>query len=415
MFHDKISRMMNKATISIPDSAGGAEHLVEVNSVHAAQFASRLRKVARERRKWAKREGILCYRIYDADLPDYAVAIDVYTAAQIPQEYSTKLQSALAPGEIALHLAEYQAPKTVDEVLARERLEDIIAIAPVVLGIPSTRLFCKTRRKEKGGGQYSQPVLHGSQSAHDFCDEQNSQSPHDVHNSQSARNSQSPHGTRNPRVKQTQYREPFPVVTQEGSCILQADLNSYLDTGIFLDHRPTRLAIAAESRGKRFLNLFAYTGCASVQAAAGRATAVTTVDLSQTYLNWARTNMEANGFTGKPYTYERADVLPWLATAAEKHRQWDLVFVDPPTFSNSKSMGQRTWDVQRDHVELLCAIKRVLAPGGTIIFSNNLRSFKPDEAALAAEGLHLRDVTQETIPEDFARNRKIHHCYRITR
>ena len=361
--------------LSIPDAQGGAPHEVSVHDASAEQFAARLRKVAKERRKWAKRTGVASYRIYDADLPDYAVAIDWYASES---------------GEPHLHIAEYQAPKSIDEAKAANRFADVLAIAPVALGVPAEHTFAKVRQQAKGGSQYAQAV-----------DEK---------------------------------REPCAFVTTEPSCgesvgacsdtyRFEVDMNAYLDTGLFLDHRVTRQlvgrvaadmaarAAADGTPGPRFLNLFAYTGSATVHAAGSGTVLTTTVDLSQTYLDWAARNMALNGFTGKQHHYERGDTLAWLEKAARRGEQWELIFVDPPTFSNSKAMGERTWDVQRDHVALLKACWRVLAPGGTIIFSNNRRSFTLDDDELARLGIELRDITAETIPDDFARNPKIHCCF----
>ena len=173
------------------------------------------------------------------------------------------------------------------------------------------------------------------------------------------------------------------------------------------------------ARGKRFLNLFAYTGVATLHAAAQGAQETTTVDMSQTYLDWARRNMQRCGFTGPEHHFVRADVLSWVkqhpAGSGSAEGLYDVVFLDPPTFSNSKTMGQRTWDIQRDHAELLAQVVRLVAPGGTIVFSGNLRSFKLDEQAIAALGLTIENITAQTIPEDFSRNPRIHFCYLLTK
>ena len=342
--------------VSVPDHAGGAEHLVEVFEEASGQFAARLRKTARERRKWARREGVTCYRIYDADLPDYAVAVDVYEGA------------GQAAGNTYVHVAEYAPPRSVDPVKARRRFDDVLALVPVVLGVRSDHVFSKVRRREKGGGQYRE-----------------------------AR------------------RRSYVTQVQEAGFEFEVDLAGYLDTGLFLDHRLTRALVGAKAQGRRFLNLFAYTGTATVHAAAGGARSTATVDLSQTYLDWARRNMAANGFEGPEHTFERGDVMAWITEARRAGRRFDLVFVDPPTFSNSKAMGRRTWDVQRDHVELLIGVSRLLSEEGEAVFSCNLRSFKPDEEALARYGVALEDITAQTIPHDFERNPRIHKCYLVRR
>lgn len=342
--------------VMVPDPAGGAEHRVEVLEPASEQFASRLFKVAKERRKWARREGVSCYRVYDADLPDYAVAIDVYAGA------------GEAEGNAYLHVAEYAPPSSIDPAKARRRFDDVLALAPVVLGIRPDHVFAKTRRRDKGGAQYRDAG-----------------------------------------------RRSYVTQVQEDGYLLEVDLSGYLDTGLFLDHRVTRELVGAKAAGKRFLNLFAYTGSATVHAAGGGAVETTTVDLSQTYLDWARRNMEANGFDGPEHAFERADAMEWITETRRKPLRYDLVFVDPPTFSNSKAMGSRTWDVQRDHVELLIGVSRLLTEGGEAVFSCNLRSFKPDVEALAKYGVAIEDVTAQTIPHDFERNARIHKCYLVRR
>ena len=369
------------AVIAVANPAGGTELSVEVNDAASAQFASRLRKVARERRKWAAREGVACYRLYDGDLPEYACAIDLYEGA------------AEAEGELYAHVAEYAAPKSVDEALARARFEDVLAVVPAVLGIRPDHVFSKARVRARGGGQYRDA---GGRS--------------------------------------------YVTHTSENGLICEIDLGGYLDTGIFLDHRTTREMVGKMAAGKRFLNLFAYTGVATLHAAAAGAASTTTVDLSQTYLDWAARNLEANGFAAEgdarmeggragkgrggrkaasrgqgSHELVRADVVRWVQEARRGRRTWDLIFVDPPTFSNSKAMGRRTWDVQRDHAELLIGVSRLLAKDGVAVFSCNLRSFKPDREALAKCGVAIEDITASAIPHDFERGPRIHHCYLVRR
>lgn len=343
-------------TLEIPDLHGGAPHAVEVFEDASEQFAARLRKVFKERRKWATREGVTCYRIYDADLPDYAVAIDWYTGA------------GDARGNDYLHIAEYAPPSSVDADKARRRFKDVLSIAPIVCGIRPDHVFSKTRVREKGGGQY--------------------------------RNA----GSR-----------AYVTTVEENGHIFEVDLAGRLDTGLFLDHRITREVIGEKAEGARFLNLFAYTGTASVYAAAGGAVETTTVDLSQTYLDWARRNMSANGFNGEDHRFEKDDVMRWITQARRSGKRYDLIFVDPPTFSNSKAMGKRTWDVQRDHVELLIGVSRLLSEEGEAVFSCNLRSFKPYVEDLQKYGVNIEDISPETIPEDFSRTPRIHKCYVVTR
>ena len=369
------------AVIAVANPAGGTELSVEVNDAASAQFASRLRKVARERRKWAAREGVACYRLYDGDLPEYACAIDLYEGA------------GDAEGILYAHVAEYAPPKSVNPDVARARFEDVLAIVPAVLGIRPDHVFSKARLRARGGGQYRDA---GGRS--------------------------------------------YVTHTSEDGLVCEIDLGGYLDTGIFLDHRTTREMVGKMAAGKRFLNLFAYTGVATLHAAAAGAASTTTVDLSQTYLDWAARNLEANGFAAEgdarveggragkgrggrkaasrgqgSHELVRADVVRWVQEARRGRRTWDLIFVDPPTFSNSKAMGRRTWDVQRDHAELLIGISRLLAKDGVAVFSCNLRSFKPDREALAKCGVAIDDITASTIPHDFERNPRIHHCYLVRR
>jgi 23S rRNA (guanine2445-N2)-methyltransferase / 23S rRNA (guanine2069-N7)-methyltransferase len=198
-------------------------------------------------------------------------------------------------------------------------------------------------------------------------------------------------------------------VVREGGARLRVNLFDYLDTGLFLDHRPIRQRIAAEAGGKRFLNLFCYTGAGSVQAAVGGAAETTSVDLSGTYLEWAAGNLALNGATGPQHRLVQADAMAWLEA---DRGQYDLVFCDPPTFSNSARAED--FDTQRDHVRLLRAAVARLAPGGLLLFSNNYRRFRLDEAAVAGFA-DAREITAATIAPDFERNPRIHRCWELRR
>ncbi|HBT4821206.1 TPA: bifunctional 23S rRNA (guanine(2069)-N(7))-methyltransferase RlmK/23S rRNA (guanine(2445)-N(2))-methyltransferase RlmL [Klebsiella quasipneumoniae subsp. similipneumoniae] len=309
----------------------------------AEDFANRLRKNLKKFEKWARQEGIECYRLYDADLPEYNVAIDRYADWVVVQEY--------AP------------PKTVDAHKARQRLFDIIAATIAVLGIAPNKLVLKTRERQKGKNQYQKMAEKG-----DF------------------------------------------IEVQEYNARLWVNLTDYLDTGLFLDHRIARRMLGQMSKGKDFLNLFSYTGSASVHAGLGGARSTTTVDMSRTYLEWAERNLRLNGLTGRAHRLMQADVLGWLRESTE---QFDLIFIDPPTFSNSKRM-EDAFDVQRDHIRLMTDLKRLLRKGGTIMFSNNKRGFRMDHDGLAALGLKAQEISQKTLSQDFARNRQIHNCWLIT-
>jgi len=197
----------------------------------------------------------------------------------------------------------------------------------------------------------------------------------------------------------------------EGGLRFLVNFSDYLDTGLFLDHRLTRALVRDSAHGRHFLNLFAYTGSATVYAAAGGAASTTSVDMSRTYLDWARRNLALNGYSDARHHYIQADCLEWLKQVGKEKMRYGLIFLDPPSFSNSARMDE-TFDVQRDHPALLTATARLLAPDGVLIFSNNLRSFKMDHDALP--GLHIEDITRSTIPTDYARNTRIHNCWKIT-
>jgi len=324
----------------VPKRAEGA---VLATDDGAEMFANRLRKRLKHLGKWARREGVTCYRVYDADLPEYSVAVDLYE------------------GRWA-HVSEYAPPATVDAEAARKRLASVMRVTPEVLGIRPEDVFLKVRQRQRGSDQYERAGSHGQL--------------HEVH---------------------------------EGPSTFLVNFTDYLDTGVFLDHRPMRRRIMAEAKDKLVLNLFAYTGTVSVAAAHGGAKQILSMDLSKTYLDWARENMERNGFSGARYEYEQADCMQWLRKKRE--RRFDLIFLDPPSFSNSKRMSD-VLDVQRDHVLLITRASELLAPGGVLYFSTNLRTFTLDTSHL--EELDIVDISAETIDPDFERNPKIHKVYRIT-
>lgn len=340
------------------------------------QFAARLAKVARLRRKWARREDVTCYRVYDADLPDYAVSIDLFEGSETPGRW--------------LQVSEYAAPRDVDPELARRRLVDVLAIAPKVLDVDPRDVSLRVRTRARGGSQYSEEG-----SAAD---------------------------ARMRRQSRDDRRVPLPVgahLVDEGGLTFEVNFSARLDCGIFLDHRETRARIREMMKrttgSKRFLNLFAYTGTATCYAADGGALHTTTVDLSRPSLEWARRNMERNGFDGPEHEYVQDDVLAWVDDQRHSRNRWDLVFCDVPTFSNSARMRKSSFDVQRDHAELVIGVSRLLTRDGVGIFSCNLRDFRPDLETLGRAGVELEDITAETIPEDFSRNRRIHHAYLVRR
>ncbi|HKB81974.1 MAG TPA: class I SAM-dependent methyltransferase [Burkholderiales bacterium] len=199
-------------------------------------------------------------------------------------------------------------------------------------------------------------------------------------------------------------------VVREGGHRFIVNLADHLDTGLFLDHRETRALVATLARGRRVLNLFCYTGSFSVYAAKNQAASTTSVDLSKTYLHWARRNFELNGLEPGRNRLVQADVVRFLGEERASRDRYELIVLDPPSFSNSKRM-QGVLDVQRDHVTLVRGCLCLLAPGGEVLFSTNLRSFRLDADALA--DIPMTEISDQTVPPDF-RNRRIHRCWRIT-
>ncbi len=303
------------------------------------EFANRLRKNLKRLKPWLKKSDTNAYRVYDADLPHYNLAIDVYNDWVVVQEYA--------------------APKDVPEEKAKQRLQEALIHIPKVLGIPSSKMTLKVRKQKLGKEQYEKVDGKGQR-----------------------------------------------VIVHENQAQFYINPTDYLDVGLFLDHRDTRLMFKQHCANKDVLNLFAYTGSVSVHAAQAKAKSVTTVDMSNTYLDWAKDNFALNKLNGA-FQFIQADCLKWLA---HNHAKYDLMFIDPPSFSNSKRMDD-TWDVQRDHVALLTDAKEGLKAGGKIFFSTNLRQFKIDSEGIAALGFNLEDITQKSIPEDFKRNQKIHKCW----
>lgn len=312
----------------------------------AQMFANRLRKNIKTLQDWARRNSVDCYRLYDADMPEYAFAIDQYSDGE---------------GERWVVVQEYAPPKSIDPKAARQRRNEALAVIPHELEIAPERLFIRERRPQKDGAQYEK--------------------------------------LDNEREYQLVREHPYRFAV---------NFTDYLDTGLFLDHRLTRRLVGEMARGKRFLNLFAYTGTATVHAVGGRAVSSTTVDMSRTYLEWAKRNLALNHLAGPQHGFVQADCLAWLREQQDKSRRWDLMFIDPPTHSRSKRMEQE-FDVQRDHVQLLTLAAQLLAPGGSIVFSNNYTRFRLDREGLAA--FDVEDIGRRTLPRDFERNPRIHVCY----
>ena len=323
----------------------------------AKMFGNRLGKNIKQLARWVRDCGVSCYRLYDADMPEYAFAIDSYKVL------GEAKNPALAEGEVWLHVQEYAAPATIDEEAVRRRRAEAFSVLPEVTGVPAERIRVRLRKRQTRGSQYQKVA--------------------------------------------EQFR--FHIV-EEGGVKLRVNFDDYLDTGLFLDHRPTRARLRELAKGKRFLNLFAYTSTATVYAAAGGARASTSVDLSRTYLDWSERNLGLNNLATRQHELVQADCREWLDEAARVRNHYDLIFLDPPTFSNSKRM-EGVLDTGRDHPELVDACMRVLLPGGLLVFSTNAQKFKLDP--LLAERYDVQDISAATIPRDFERNPRIHRCYDI--
>lgn len=303
-------------------------------------FANRLQKNLRKLKPWLQQERVECFRLYDKDIPEYGVAVEVY-------------------GD-QVQVQEYEPPKDVDLLAAERRLQEVLLAVPQVLGMEPAKVVLKQRRRQAGREQYAK-----------------------LDNSQ----------------------QRFEV--QEGGLRFWVNLRDYLDTGLFLDHRKTRQWLRDRAEDKRFLNLFCYTASGTIYAAAGGARESVSVDLSKTYLRWAADNFRLNRLNLRRHALVEADCRAWIRTSQQV---FDLIFLDPPTFSNSKAM-KGTWDVQRDYVELLNQVSRLLAPEGVLLFSTNHRRFKLDPMGLPE--LSCQNLNDQLLPLDFARNPRIHQVWEI--
>jgi 23S rRNA (guanine2445-N2)-methyltransferase / 23S rRNA (guanine2069-N7)-methyltransferase len=344
-----VSAETEKALLHTGRSVRIDESLAETPG--AKMFANRIAKNLKALEKWAEREQVSCYRIYDADMPEYSFAIDRYAEVDGTRVW--------------LHVQEYAAPKTIDPAAVQRRRSEALAALPGATGVPAEHIHLRQRRRTARGEQYEKLGEGGE----------------------------------------------FRLVEESG-LKFWVNFTDYLDTGLFLDHRITRQRLRSAASRSRFLNLFAYTGSATVYAAAGRARETTTVDMSATYLDWARRNLAVNGFSGSQHQFVQEDCISWLKTAVAERRAFDLIFLDPPTFSNSKRMDD-IFDVQRDHAALIDRCMALLAAGGKLVFSNNAQKFKMD-ADIAAR-YKVTDITRATLPKDFERNPRIHQCYELER
>jgi len=305
-------------------------------------FANRLAKMHKHFGKWARRQGITCYRVYDNDIPGTPLAVDIY--------------------ENIVHVAEYARDHGMEPDEHAAWLAGCIEVISTVLEVSPELIYLKFRQRQEGLRQYERFSRAGAE-----------------------------------------------YIVREGGLRFIINPSDYLDVGLFLDHRNTRKMVREAAAGKRVLNLFAYTGSFTVYAAAGGAAESLTVDMSNTYLQWADRNLALNGYSNPNHLLLQADVLQWLDQPPRE--LFDLVVLDPPTFSNSKRMHS-TLDVQRDHVMLLNRTLRHCTPGGTIFFSTNFRRFKMETDEIRAS--EIKDISKQTVPEDF-RNERIHHCFKITR
>ncbi len=322
----------------------------------ARMFANRLTKNLKRLRGWADKAGVSCYRVYDADMPEYAFAIDIYRTVE--------------PEETWLYVQEYAPPAEIEAEAVRRRRGEALSALPDTIGIAPERIKLRTRRRTPRGEQYDK--LDNRSDSH---------------------------------------------VVLEGGLQFIVNFDDYLDTGLFLDHRVTRARLGQAAAGKRFLNLFAYTGTATVYAAAGGAAATTSVDMSRTYLDWAQRNLARNSGSASrsaparaQHEFVQADCLEWLREDARARERFDLIFLDPPTFSNSKRM-QGVLDIERDHPALIAACMRLLAPRGLLVFSTNAQRFRLDPALAARYA--ILDTSAATLPRDFERNPRIHRCFDI--
>lgn len=339
-----------------PAIKSGANLVQEVSTVlpeladssGATMVANRIKKNLKPLRKWAKNNEIFAYRVYDADIPEYALSVDYYQTEDA--------------GEW-LVVNEYAAPKTVDKAKAKKRLHEALAGLPLAFpNIDVEQIVFKVRSRQKGNSQYE---------------------------------------------KLDESREFYTVV--ENGCKIRVNFTDYLDTGLFLDHRDVRALVAQKSVRKSLLNLFSYTSTATVEAAVMGAKSSLSIDMSKTYLYWAEHNLRHNDCDLGLHKLKQADVLEWLKQESENPTQtFDVIFLDPPSFSTSKRM-EGTLDIQRDHVALINQALRLLNPGGQLIFSNNMRKFKLDTEAFTK--VTIENITQKTMPKDFQRNSKIHQAW----
>lgn len=364
----------------------------------AELFGNRLRKKYKELRKWARKNRISSYRLYDRDIPEIPVSLDIYEF--LPSDCETPIEAARFISEQNAKLSAndltveksikertyaviylYERPYEKDQNEEEIWLNKMASIAAEVLGITESQIIKKQRKHQKGLNQYE---------------------------------------------KQETNSEIITGIVMEQGQIFKIDLSSYLDTGLFFDHRPLRAKIRDTSSKKSVLNLFCYTGSFSVYASQGNALKVESVDMSNTYLSWANDNMKINGFSDKSkYIFTRADCIQFLqekAIAAKTKtlkpgEYYDLIILDPPTFSNSKNT-YNVLDINKQWPQLVKDCLNILNPGGTVYFSTNSERLKFDrsllpQATISGYTIACEDITAETIPNDFT-GTKCHRCWKFS-
>jgi 23S rRNA G2069 N7-methylase RlmK/C1962 C5-methylase RlmI len=308
-----------------------------------SMFKNRLNKNFQNLIKWAKRENITAFRIYEKDIPQYPFTLDYYDGSFViyffePTKYPESLEKS-------------------DNL----KLNEVVETIKELFQTPENDIFIKRRKKQKGVAQYEKISQHNATK-----------------------------------------------IIFEGDLKFIVNLSDYLDCGLFLDHRKTRQFIKNKISNKSLLNLFSYTGSISVAAGMGNAKLITTVDMSNTYLNWAKENFKVNNIPIHSHEFIRADIMQIIPEMTQRQQKYDFIFLDPPSFSNSKKM-KTIFDIQKDYIFLINSCEKLLNDNGCILFSNNLKTFKFDKDAFT-KSFYIEDFTKKTIPLDF-RNQKIHHAW----
>ncbi|MGP1437487.1 MAG: class I SAM-dependent methyltransferase [Treponema sp.] len=317
-------------------------------------FTNRLIKQKRNLSKWARKNSIYCYRIYDKDIPEIPLLIELYHSKDCVPYLVVSL---------------YKRPYEVNENEETKWVNEFAMLAASLLQIPKTNISIKIREKQRGVSQYCK-----------------------IKNNKSIR-----------------------FITKEGDALFYINISDYIDIGLFLDHRPLRMQIAREAKNKRVLNLFCYTASFSIHAILGGAISVCSVDTSKSVLSWAEENMKINEIEpSSNFFFKNEEVMRFLDEAIESNKKWDIIVCDPPTFSNSKSW-EGFFDVNKDYIDLCCKCIKVLEKDGVLYFSYNSRQLKFDEELLrthAKTNLFIKDISSISIPFDF-RNKKIHKAWKI--